>query len=813
MQAYNDTLIEQFDDPVTGNAAAGALVHVFLTGTTTPAAIFDLDEVSIGNPLTTDSKGNYAFKVGDGTYDIVGKFNTPNETRRDNFQIFEFATQALTRLNPDTLAIWQDDVSAVVNDVITTKERSTGNSGGAEGNVIAGTGTANGRDIVAHGTLSLSWVLRKNAPMTPMMYGYDLDVTNMTSVALVDANWDIMKFFIADVKTNDLVTPDYKTIWTTNALSAEWVSGRAAPIGFYSDSTTDGSTTTGHVPSTGLDSPFGVTVTESPNAYPARLQSMLKGANFDTTIPVRCYNGGFDGQSFLNGFGLKHWYNTWFRGLSGSNIDFSDVKMIVQGFGTSDSINLNDTATVIDDYERDLECVIIDSFLRGVQPAMQTPPMTVENSGNLVAGRKGWQTVEIIQAVQQKLVDKYDLQYFSYSEAWRTIFSNFTGTKYRDLMSPDTVHPNDEGHSIHASYLSKLFNKNIETLEAGEGVNSLFAGHPAYQPDHADNIAPASSGGDILKFVTNLGGISDESFIYSWLAAEGNGKAASAHLVRATVYVDKPTALLMKDVESNRTAKDILVQSYYLGSNSTPTPAWQLNPQPTDEFFSHKSFMTLLPPGLNTITIKASSDSTDQTFGGLYLVDLEKMNFNFERGTNLAKYLKWPDVLNAYTPQARISKNRADYYNPQDQAFYSLSFDISTAVVFGTPVFVRTHYNDVSANNDSYNIFEFSGDNFILKVVDDGAVAVTVTTLATPGLNALLASGAHVEIKMRSRFSTPNGLNVQIFVDGIVRNSFTAAVGEMWTDGYGFDTDIFCKNISMVVSTAQTGFADLDKLI
>lgn len=64
------------------------------------------------------------------------------------------------RTNPATLAIWRADTSSLAGDVVTTKERSTGNGGGTVGDVIAGTGTANGGNIVAHASLSLSWVMR-----------------------------------------------------------------------------------------------------------------------------------------------------------------------------------------------------------------------------------------------------------------------------------------------------------------------------------------------------------------------------------------------------------------------------------------------------------------------------------------------------------------------------------------------------------------------------------------------------------------------------------------------------------------------------
>jgi hypothetical protein len=807
--------VQQYFD-VNGDPLVNGTVEFYVTGTSTPATIYsDSAGTAIGTSVTLNTLGApensgtaVALFFDTGViYKIIRKdaSGTPIPPTIDPYNV----SKALTTFNTvaDMLAA---DLAA--GQIAETAGFSAINDGGADIYIIVDSTSelssfvqdlANGRKAV-----SLSQV------MSPLQVGYNLTALDMVDTGTVAANWAIMQQFLADIKNSTRELIAFDRIWDTESLHAEWVSGRSAPIGFYSDSTTDGATTTGHVASTGTDSPFEVTINESLNAYPKRLEGVLKSSLVGgSSLPIRAYNGGFDSQSFLNGFGLKQWYNTWFRGLTGSNVNYSDVKMIVIGFGTSDSINLDDTGAVIDAFSADLEAVIVDCFLRGVQPAIQTPVMTVQNTGNTVSGRKGWQSVSIIEAVQRDLADRYNIDLFSFSDSWRAIFSNFVGIEYRDLMSPDQVHPNDAGHNIHASYLATFFNKNIEMLRAGDTVNSLWAGHTVYQTAAADNIAPASTGGDILKYVPNLGGISDESYIYEWLASEGNGKSAGTELVRAAVYIDKPTALLLKDVDSNRTAKDILVQNFYLGSNAQPVPEWQTQDQPLNTFYSHKSFLTLLPPGVNVIYVDASNDSTDQAFGGLYLVDVAEMNFNYDRGTNLAKTLRWPNVLNAYTPQARVSRNRADYYNPQDQAFMSLSFNISTAIVSGTPVFVRTHYNDVSANKDSYNLFEFSADNFILKVVTDGAAAVTITTIAVPGLNALLVSGAKVELKMRSRFSTPNGLNVQLFVGGVVQSSYTAAVGDMWTDGYGFDTDILCTDISLVSSMGTGGFGDLNELI
>ena len=79
------------------------------------------------------------------------------------------------RLNPSTLAIWKADPLAAAGNVVTTKERTAGKGGGATGDVIAGTGTANGLNIVAHDTLSVSWDLRLGDEISALAFGVPSD--------------------------------------------------------------------------------------------------------------------------------------------------------------------------------------------------------------------------------------------------------------------------------------------------------------------------------------------------------------------------------------------------------------------------------------------------------------------------------------------------------------------------------------------------------------------------------------------------------------------------------------------------------------
>ena len=89
----------------------------------------------------------------------------------------------------DLLADLTADTSLKVGDKCKTAEREAGKEGGAEHTVISGTGTANGRDIIAHDTLSLSVVLKSEPLPSVAQWGSFGGATDETTIwqAIIDA--------------------------------------------------------------------------------------------------------------------------------------------------------------------------------------------------------------------------------------------------------------------------------------------------------------------------------------------------------------------------------------------------------------------------------------------------------------------------------------------------------------------------------------------------------------------------------------------------------------------------------------------------
>lgn len=623
--------------------------------------------------------------------------------------------------------------------------------------------------------------------LNPIQFGYITDTSSLSTIAMVDSNWAKMKAYIS--ATSYRLSP-FPKILSKEEINAKWVAGEDCPIGFYSDSTTDGTDTTGHVTSSGADSPFAVTVTESPNAYPAILESLIDDVNSKTTS-VRCYNGGFDGESFRSGFGLKHWYNTWFR-AAGSNVDWTDVKYIVIGFGTSDSINQDNQQEVIDNYSADLECVIIDCFLRGVQPALQTPVRTTQHAGSTITYRNANETIVLIEAIQKKLAQKYNLDLFSYSETFEKAINNYITYDFRTFVDADMVHPVDKGHIAHASYLATEFCDRIPVVSDESRVSYLGAGHGAFVPvDASEIISPASRGGTIL---TSTGIDVAKSWYYEWLDAEGNGKNGEA-VMKLYVYVEKPTLLYQQSIDNNRDGTgSITIKSYLHNTTIITKNSSEQRRQPDTRFFSHYSFIGYLDFGLNEIVYSVGTDANNHRLGGAALVPLSMSNCDFGRSSTsgiprLSKTISYPNVLGNYnlTGGSALPDFAARFYNGEDNYRTDFNFTLNSAANASLTYKIFTHYQSISDYKDSYNVVEILGDNITLKVSSDGT-ETTVNSGTHTGLTALLSSGARVYIRCTPSHYNGTGVQYQIRVDGTLVYNFTSSTeGELWSDGFGLD--------------------------
>ena len=227
MKAYHNSVVLRNDgqDPSTlrYDLNAGVTTTITVREASTPIAglgalalIFDIAEVSIPNPLSTDSNGNYVFKVTDGIYDIVIAEGTSSESIISSVSITEsagsvisetppaFTSEGLrwTRCTDMKVFIWYVDVDGgqwiedrpsygidtiqnltlpyefptvaaykafptalPVGKIVNLLDRD------ASFTVISGTGTANTLDIIASTGISQSITLTLHAGITIEQFG------------------------------------------------------------------------------------------------------------------------------------------------------------------------------------------------------------------------------------------------------------------------------------------------------------------------------------------------------------------------------------------------------------------------------------------------------------------------------------------------------------------------------------------------------------------------------------------------------------------------------------------------------------------
>jgi hypothetical protein len=721
------------------------------------------------------------------------------------------SANASTPIDLDGVVIYTDTItmqsSNILDGVYAKCERYTSGAALVDNLLykITDAGTANGTSnlLLANGRIA---TLITNV-VDPLMYGYNTTAADMTSIAIVQANWTRMKAYIADIRSGAKQAKKMSTFLSMQELYANWLSGNSLPMGFYSDSTTDGAKTTDHVPSTSSDaSPFSVTINESPNAYPRILEVEVNKTGPAKTA-VNVYNGGFDSESYRSGFGLDHWYNTWFRGTAGSNVNWSDVKMIVLGFGVSDSANIDNTLEVIQNYSLDLECTIVDCLLRGVQPVLQDPVLTVQHFGNTLNARNGDQCLTIIKAVQDTLAQRYNLQQISYSEPFQKALDGFTSIQYASLFSPaanDQVHPVDLGHRVMAGHILQLMNKQV--VYVSNNVVDVLAGSPNYI---VENEATNITTNVLTRAVTEQGAAVEKlgEYFYKFPTS-----TADEILLRLFVWVEKPTVLHYLPIDNSVEQPKILVNSLTHDDNATIGPQL-LFTQPVTRYFTQCRQVAHLNYGLNQIILYANSVGGEQLIGGLKLVPRDLIdNLSLYRATaggtlflNKQTNVIDNNIASASTQDFNNFKPFYNRYNPADNNYSQISFVLNANLTTATDYEIRSHFNDHLNKADCYNRFVINTNAIAIYRVVNGT-STLVTTISNAGIGAAMVAGNQIMIRIRTRFFSPADTNFQIWSNGAQIVGGTAAVGAIWTTGYGLEMGtIFCRNASFQSIESLTG--------
>ena len=654
----------------------------------------------------------------------------------------------------------------------------------------------------------------------PYQVGYTTDLSTMTTYQNVDANFQKLKDLLASLKSSGGQLVKFSKLWSLKDAFAKWFMGDSFPVGFYGDGVINGFSTTSYVASTYVNAaPFKVTINTSPNSFPNKMKDLI-----DIVRPgssVRIYNGGMH-SLILQLDGLRQWYNTWFRGLNGSNVNWSDVKMIFIGFSIYEFVYQADGTTDYQAYETNLECLIIDAYLRGVQPVLLNPMLVLHEVGTTISGRHVADHRVLVEAIHERLAKKYDLDVLDMSRPFENMFTRFQYYKISSYIESSTnlAYPNNSGHLFIAQEIVRNI-INCTKIEPNETFVHLWPGHPSYiQGDATDIIAPSGDGGVILQNLAESfpGMRSNSTYIYRWLSPQGNGKLAGEKLLSAFVWVDRPTALFWTIDKNNKPWGDTKTTKVYNAISNTEVALPMLaesHHQPIIRMFTDKAFICLLPYGLNRITLYNNSDTNESTFCGYYLAEMAT-HFNMSRGRGTSgdnffnKYIPIDPIVAGYTNKVAIRKEPfTKYIDSMDNAETVLQFNMGVTLTAGVTMTIASNYHDYKGIRDAYNYVEIVDDTLKLYRTDPGNSPVQILNETITGLRAALTYGARVRIEHRSHNYSDHGGRWRLRINETLWKDYTYNTCVLFTNGYGVDiTGIHADNIFLTSRVTSQGFAE-----
>ena len=227
MKTYNNSVVLRNDgvDPSTSNADLNAAIGVNITvrvssapvaGLGALASIFNIADVAIANPMQTDDKGNYQFKVVDGVYDVVIAEGTAGEQIISSEEIIATNSVASTVYVFDNVADFQAGVLSGGSLVVT----ANGASARTLGYYAAGDG----------GGLDYTVQARTGGYGQNKVIEFPLNVDESKAVPIVSQYSGVMAGILPSVALNDLTKNFNELAGASNGIGQKFVNveGNAA---------------------------------------------------------------------------------------------------------------------------------------------------------------------------------------------------------------------------------------------------------------------------------------------------------------------------------------------------------------------------------------------------------------------------------------------------------------------------------------------------------------------------------------------------------------------------------------------------------
>lgn len=252
-------------------------------------------------------------------------------------------------------------------------------------------------------------------------------------------------------------------IHTLKEAVCRWYAGEKFPIGFFGDSTTDGTGTTsggGHETQDANAGGWGLVDYINTDAYPYKLESLLKSATENREL--RIYNIGYTGHRFKSV--IPH-YDDIFGNA------YADVKMVGIVFGINDRLTSNQKA-YYDEFRENLIFTVDYLYSKGIQPFMVTTQATIEPYCPTTLDEQYYpiRTSEnintIANGIKREVADEYGLEVVDMNE-YGEFMLNYSQIPMNDLCT-DNTHFKDKGHTIESEYLYSVLCGRCVNLKKGD---------------------------------------------------------------------------------------------------------------------------------------------------------------------------------------------------------------------------------------------------------------------------------------------------------------------------------------------------------
>lgn len=253
-------------------------------------------------------------------------------------------------------------------------------------------------------------------------------------------------------------------IRTLEYWAAKMHGGETVNITCYGDSTTDGNATTSWVQNpTEAVTGFPWTTApvansdhnaEAPNAWPLKLQSILRSYHRNSNINV--YNAGYSGQQMQNG-----WANYYFEKAVLQNPYIPTPDIVIIGFGLND---ITDTGNSVTEHISETLKVIKKVLDIGATPILVTCDANWRSYKNWSSGGSGRDNEESsaeIDAAKKFIAESLGISIIDQSAMQRLWMSKNSDYSNQYQLQSDGLHWGDAGHSMKAAFVAQSFMPDI----------------------------------------------------------------------------------------------------------------------------------------------------------------------------------------------------------------------------------------------------------------------------------------------------------------------------------------------------------------